>query len=256
MSVHRDKDRADDIVAVEVRGLRVLLRAGTSMERYRAATYETKEPETLDWLERFHGPEDVLFDVGANVGIYTLFAALRNPAGLVIAFEPAPRNCAALLDNVGLNQTSNVHVWSLALAAVQKLDLFYLSSGEAGASMHSLGSDGPVVAFGESVACRLGVISTTLDELIAAGLPAPTLLKLDVDGTEENVLRGAMETLRSRSLRSVLVELNWTAGGSGEVALRLVEEAGFRLRKMGRMWQRGSMTWQNYIFTRPRRCRR
>ncbi len=77
------------VLTVDVRGVMIRVGVSSELEQYRAETYSTKEPETLDWLEQNLKAKDTFFDVGANIGLYSLYAAKINPKCGIYAFEPA-----------------------------------------------------------------------------------------------------------------------------------------------------------------------
>jgi FkbM family methyltransferase len=161
-----------------------------------------KEPWTVAWLARNVRNGDVVYDIGANVGAYTLIAAhLGGPSTRVIAFEPAFATYASLCENVLLNDVPDrVTPLQIALAAATHLAVLSCASVEAGEATHELdGSreyDQPILAYG-------------LDELVRTfALPPPTLVKIDVDGAESEVLAGARQTLAHERVRSVLVEVD------------------------------------------------
>jgi FkbM family methyltransferase len=147
---------------------------------------------------------------------YSLIAATAGVSS-VVAVEPSSSNYAALCDNIDLNGFGGEIVpLPVALGAVTGLVPLEHADRLPGAT-HRVGVEGgrPVLAF-------------ALDDLLDRfELPAPTLLKLDVDGLEAAVLAGAERTIRRSSLRSLLVEVE-TAGESG--VLERVEAAGLRLR--------------------------
>jgi len=182
-----------------------------------------KEPWTVRWIEESVRPGDVLYDVGANVGSYTLIAAAQPAENLrVVAVEPGYASYAALCDNVALNGfESTVTPLPVVLSDRTGLaDLAYRNV-EPGAAEHQLQR-------GASAAYHQPVLSFRLDDLVSKiGLPAPTLLKIDVDGAEVPVLAGAPLTLASTDLRSVLVEVRRDL--TNEV-VRLLEEAGLAVR--------------------------
>src|SRR5206468_150350 len=91
-----------------VGGITLALHVSSAQEHYRADTYATKEPETIEWVRRRLGKGDVLFDVGANIGLYSLFAAKLEPSCRVVAFEPESNNFSSLCRNVLLNRLDNV----------------------------------------------------------------------------------------------------------------------------------------------------
>jgi hypothetical protein len=77
---------------VVCRGLRFSLPADNWITRYRWQSYNTKEVETLDWIDKAFQNDDTLFDIGANIGQYSIYAALRHPGIHVVAFEPEYSN--------------------------------------------------------------------------------------------------------------------------------------------------------------------
>jgi FkbM family methyltransferase len=128
---------------------------------------------------------DIVYDVGANVGFYTvLFARLVGPTGSVVAFEPLPRNLRFLRNHVAMNRLKQVRVVD---AAVGDLD------GE------SKFADEPTGAMGKlSPTGTINVSVVSLDALIARQeIATPSLLKIDVEGAEGAVLRGAETMLRT-----------------------------------------------------------
>ena len=180
---------------------------------WRVDNFFSAEPETLGWLRRIE-PGDVFFDVGANVGVYSIVAAKVHRAS-VYAFEPEALNYAILNKNVVFNGCGDtVIAYCLAISNELKLDRFNLASYGAGNAMHSFGEakrspegDGEVLESFEPF-FRQGAVSFSLDELIARGLPKPRFLKIDVDGFEPRVIEGASKLLASADKLTVLVEVN------------------------------------------------
>jgi FkbM family methyltransferase len=125
----------------------------------------------------------VVYDIGANVGYYTLLASqLGGSSGQVFAFEPVPRNCALLRQHLKLNKVSNA---SLIEAAVSSADGEARFDTGPNPSMGHLAADG-----------ALRVRSVTLDTLVfGQATPPPQVIKIDVEGAEAEVLTGGSETL-------------------------------------------------------------
>ena len=85
---------------VNSRGLSFKLVSDNWITKYRLRTFNEKEPEMLDWVDGNLRDEDILFDVGANIGIYSIYAALRKPKATVYAFEPEYSNLNQLKQNI------------------------------------------------------------------------------------------------------------------------------------------------------------
>ncbi len=235
------------IYTCDVRGHTILLDVESEIEKYRATTYATKEPETLEWIQRYFRPNDVMYDIGANIGVYSLFAAkYLNSACKVYAFEPEALNYAKLNKNVYLNSLSGV-VFPCCLAVSDKLcfDMFNLHPnvfhreriGEgliAGSALHAFGESKDYKGAQFKPIHQQGMLGISLDYLVEyLALDFPNHIKIDVDGIEEQIISGATRTLGDPRLRSVLIEIS--AGDGSEDPIRkklssagLVPDCGFR----------------------------
>jgi FkbM family methyltransferase len=194
---------------------------------WRVRTFFTKEPETLEWIDSF-ASGDVLFDIGANVGLYSIYAAKRGIR--VTAFEPESQNYALVNQNIFLNGVADqVKCLSIGLSDRNGVDFIYLSRFRVGESMHNVGGaeDWQHRAFDPSF--KQGIVAFSLDDFLAfQPEPFPTHIKIDVDGIEARIIRGARRTLGDRRLQSLLIEFNGALTDDIE-AIADVERAGFRL---------------------------
>jgi FkbM family methyltransferase len=175
---------------------------------WRATTFSAKEPETLKWIDEYGG-DGVFFDIGANIGLYSIYYA-KSKGGKVFAFEPSVLNTKQLAKNISLNKASDVvSILSSPLTDENGFAQFRHASLEEGSALSSFGvpygQDGKI--FHESLSYSL--LGFSLDFLVEAGLiPGnPSLIKIDVDGIEHLILRGAMKTLKNPECKSVLVEV-------------------------------------------------
>jgi len=214
------------VARCRVGGIPILIGIASENEQVRAETYETKEPETLDWLRANLREGDVFFDVGANIGLYAIFAAKLKPSCRVYAFEPEAHNFSSLCHNILLNGTSNVTPCSFPLSDREAFEHLYVYDLRPGSALHSLGEPS---AFREGPErLRQGTLGVSLDALVREfKLPPPSLLKLDVDGNEEKILGGGAQLLRSGGLRSILVEVTYSGDGDGSWAERMLSEYGY-----------------------------
>jgi FkbM family methyltransferase len=202
------KTESQDLTQIALDGQQARFHTPNEMTRWRAQTLFEKEPVTIDWLRAM--PEGAAFaDIGANVGMYTVFAALARKAR-VTAFEPESRNYALLNENLQLNSLGDrVLALCAALSDQPGIDRLYLSTVEAGTSCHSLGAEVGFDLKPRPAAFAQGAIALRFDDLVQGGqIPPPGYVKIDVDGFEHKVIRGMEATLRKGSVRSLLVELN------------------------------------------------
>lgn len=186
-----------------------VMRVSNPVELWRAATLHSKEPETVQWLDGTLGTQSVFYDVGANVGIYTLLALSKNPGVRAVCFEPDALNFARLLDNLYLNAFGDRAVaYAVGLSNENAIARFHSSRfmvGQAENWFSGLSAEGAEEKSTVVTGCPL----YQLDAFMAGqpDLPSPTHLKIDVDGPEVRILKGAAATLARPSLRHVLVEL-------------------------------------------------
>lgn len=201
-------EQIQPIVTVNHLGEDIVFFTPSKTAVWRAQTLQTKEPETLAWIETFDRG-DLLVDVGANVGMYTIWAA-KTRGARVFAFEPEAQNYALLNRNIFLNQVSDtVTAFCVALSDEKKFDRLHLSGVSIGGSCHSFGEEVDFNLRPARFQQSQGCFSTSLDRLIADKvLPPPNHVKIDVDGFEHKVLTGAANAIRHENLRSVLVEVN------------------------------------------------
>jgi FkbM family methyltransferase len=169
---------------------------------WRSETFFEKEPDTLAWIASML-PGEVLFDIGANVGMYSLWAWRQGAK--VVAFEPESQNYAALNFNIFLNK-ADVVAYPIALARFASLAPLHVTQFLAGSSCHTFGSKTDFRGAEMLPVFSQGAVGMPLDSLVPEQLPQPHHIKIDVDGNEYEVFCGAEETLRKA--QTVLIEID------------------------------------------------
>lgn len=170
-------------------------------------------------MRRHLGPGGVFYDVGANIGFFALLATrFVGDTGRVIAFEPAPDNAAAILANAALNGVERIAVVERAVGARSGTARLQVVDDQSWSRLEDCGSH-----LATQLVIEVGVVA--IDALVASGeLPAPTVVKLDVEGAETAALEGMRAVLREHR-PAVICELHDT---HREFAA-LMEEAGYRV---------------------------
>lgn len=213
-----------------------------------------KEPDTIRWIHSLIKPGETVFDVGANVGNYSLIIAKHLKGDVrVYAFEPAWFNFTQLNRNIALNSFGScVFPICAGLSARNGLVWLNYSTLEYGSSQHSLGAAVRLrdQAF-TPVLCQ-PVASFTLDQAVGYLEATPNHIKIDVDGIESEILAGAAATLKDPALRSILVELSRNNKDDSE-AIERVLAAGFKLWNVQEKPRNAFVNFAehaNYIFVR------
>jgi FkbM family methyltransferase len=174
----------------------------------RAETVLQKEPGTIAWLDSF-SPGDIFWDIGSNIGVYALYAAmLRNCR--VLAFEPAAANYFGLNNNILLNGADElIQAFCVALDRNCRLDAMRMRDNVVGSALHVFGESRDFRGKVFVPAWLQGALSVSIDALVEQfDAPVPNHIKIDVDGLEVAVVEGGARTFANPDLRSVLVEVD------------------------------------------------
>ena len=195
-----------------------------SVTKWRAETVRTKEPITYQWIHQLQ-ESDVLVDVGANVGTYSLMAAVKRRCR-VYAFEPESLNYSVLNQNILLNKVQDrVKAYCLCVGDRNGTAELQLSSFNPGTSGHQMTTGHRYNIKSTDFQFAQGTFSVTLDSLVASGsIPQPTHIKIDVDGLESQVISGATNTLSG--VKSLIVEVD-TRIDAHNAMIQYLERLGF-----------------------------
>lgn len=200
LSKHAEFARSNGVVTLSAgdKTARVIIEDTAELSHVRL--FRKHELETVEQLLTDLTPTDVFYDIGANMGIYSLFAA--QVCQETVAFEPHPPNADRFRQNIAKNN----------LTAVVRERAISDTGGTV--ELAASGSESPghgTAAISMDAAETLTVPSASLDDLVAAGLPVPSVVKIDVEGAEGLVFDGMQDTLRSETCRLVYCELHHDA---------------------------------------------
>ena len=196
-----------------------------------AENLEGIEPETLDWIDTFEN-ESVFYDIGALSGPFSLYAAIKKQCK-IFAFEPEAQNFAILEMNHFLNKKTITHPFvslNFALSDKNEIGKLYMSRNDPGSTVKIL--DHPKIRMNEDM-FEPGhiqyVVKQKLDNIIKEfNLPLPKYMKIDVDGSEEGVLKGAKGILAKDSIDSILIEILKPEDKSKHI-VKFLEKFGYEL---------------------------
>jgi len=214
---------------VNYHGLELMFSTPNGLNQYRADTFSTKEPETLEWIDNIPS-NSVIWDIGANVGLYSCYSAKRCDCK-VFAFEPSVFNLELLARNIYINGlTDKITIVPLPLSdslAVNKLNMTTTDWGGALSTFgQSYGHDGnemnKIFEFP-----TIGLSMQNAVELL--NIPQPDYIKMDVDGIEHLILKGGMSVLNG--VKGILIEINDSFSVQANEASKCLEQAGFTLKE-------------------------
>ena len=200
-----------------------------------------QEEALLKCWERTAKNAKIIFDVGANAGIYSLAAAAAEPGAIVHAFEPTPEIAERLVATAQLNCLGDrLRVHDLAVGARNGYAALRRYSGEAGTNegMNYVHHRLPV---DESCTAEERVRMIALDSFCAEkSIERVDLMKLDVQGQEYSVLLGAQDLIAAGTIGTLFMELNWSPKGEKSAAsdsIRLLAEARYLFAEPGQQLQ-------------------
>ena len=208
-----------ETVTVETpRGLLSFVILGKTSAR-RAATLMTKQPATIAWIDAF-APNSVLWDIGANVGVYTLYAALR-PDIHVVAFEPVAVNYFLLAANCEANHVED-RVEALLVGVSDRCGIAHIETSQFKPAKSFSFAGKP----DEPYPSRQAALMLSMDQLVETfSVPYPQYIKIDVPGMSEAVLAGGTRVLHRRELHAVHIEVD--EDGEADAVTARLAEAGF-----------------------------
>ncbi len=207
--------------------------------RSRAKSSLTKEPNTIIWINSFNKGQRLL-DVGANMGVFTLYAAVTKECH-VVALEPcAPSYCLLNLNIYENNVGDRVIAYPLAAASKRDLVKLYMTelSHDSGGGL----PNSPVDARGDKFIPKhvQGSASIEIDEIYLKHGPFHHV-KIDTDGNEMDLLKGSAKLLASKDLQSILIELNENLEGYADIVSYIIS-FGFSLDE--------DLTSKSYVSTK------
>lgn len=178
----------------------------------RVRRYFTKEPATLEWINQFKNNQKIIFwDIGSNIGLFSIYAALRHEKIQVISFEPSTSNLRALSRNISINNLQEkikINQFPLTDKENKYLNLKE-SRFQEGSASNTFGENFNFEGKDFNPKNEYSVYGTSINFLIRNNiLEIPDYIKIDVDGIEHLILDGGSEYLSNDKIKSISVEIN------------------------------------------------
>lgn len=212
------------ISKVKIRGAEIIFDISNDVLFRYANNLEKIEPETLDWIDNFK-KNSVFYDIGASSGPFSLYASIKKQSK-VFAFEPDAQNFAILEKNHFLNRLNmknKLISLNFALSNKSQIGKLFIYEYVPGQSMKILNKAKRRLKNEKFVPAHIQyVVTSSLDEIIRRySLPLPNYIKIDVDGSEIQLLRGCSKTLSNPKLESMIIEIESSKPENSQIATYL-----------------------------------
>lgn len=189
---------SQNIAVLKYKNHNIVMHTPNAYTEKRAYNMFIKERDTTHWISKLNS-SDVLWDIGACVGTYTIMAGVIAKAS-VHAFEPLYANVNNLNSNIILNNLdSTCKAYCCAISDKTGFGVLEYNTFDAPGS-----SDNQI---NQARGFKQGTLTYSIDDLAQLGIPKPTHIKIDVDGVEGKILKGGMNTFAS--VKSILVEMQY-----------------------------------------------
>ncbi len=185
-----------------------------AVTKWRVNTLFDKEPETIEWIDNFkniNNEQIIFWDIGSNIGLYSIYAASIHKNIKIYSFEPSTSNLRILSRNISINDLSDKI--SIAQFPLSKENFQFSKMNEQefkeGWSMNTFGEPTDYEGKEFKPLQKYKIFGMSIDYLVQSNiLEKPNYIKIDVDGIEDEILAGGIKSLTNQNLKSISIELN------------------------------------------------
>ena len=200
---------------------------------WRIETFFTKEPETLGWIDNFEKKDKIIFwDIGANIGLYSIYSVLRNENVSTISFEPSTSNLRVLSRNISINNLENkIKILSAPLSNKEN-QFLTMNEGDfvEGGALNTFGENYDFAGELFDSKMKYKILGTTIKNLLDNNiLEIPNYIKIDVDGIEHLILEGAGKYLKDKRIKSLSIEINEDFKEQYKKVIEIMDQNEFKL---------------------------
>ena len=222
--------------------------------------FYTKEPETIEWIDNFKKEKKIIFwDIGSNIGLYSIYAAASIEDIEVISFEPSTSNLRILSRNISINHLeSKIKIFQVPLG-INKNNFLEFNEGKfiEGESNNSIDKNIDFEGKEMKPDNKYQIFSTNIDQIIGNQiLNVPDYIKIDVDGVEHLILKGGIELFKNPKILEIQIEINENYTDQHNNVLKIMGECMFKFKEKKRNDLSGYYKTKklskiyNYYFTR------
>ena len=248
----------DSYKEVDILGKKINFFVPNQITEYRVNTILTKEPETIEWINKFkENKKNIFWDIGANIGLFSIYAATKHKDCEIVSFEPSTSNLRCLSRNISINNLNDrIKIFSNPLT---NKDQTFLNMNESefkeGSALNSFGEEFDFDGKKFEPSNKYCLVGRSINSILEKRLlEVPNYIKMDVDGIEHLILEGADQYLGHKNLISISVEINENFKDQYERTLKIMKTFGFKIlhKKINKdlLKSKKHLNTYNYVFIR------
>lgn len=207
-----------------------------AVSKWRVKSLFTKEPETIEWIDNFKNLNTrpiIFWDIGSNIGLYSIYAACTHKNIKIYSFEPSTSNLRLLSRNISINGLSEKIF--IAQFPLSKKNFQFSEMNEQefkeGWSMNTYGKAKDFEGKEFKPTQKYNIFGLSIDYLIENNiLEVPNYIKIDVDGIEDEILAGGIKSLGHENLKGISIELNENYKSQFENVLSIMEKVKLKFK--------------------------
>tara|TARA_E500000178_G_scaffold205142_1_gene202752 strand:- start:6586 stop:7431 length:846 start_codon:yes stop_codon:yes gene_type:complete len=207
----------------------------SNITNWRINNFFNHEPEILEWIKSFPKKKKIIFwDIGSNIGMYSIYAAKIHRDIDVTAFEPSIKNLLPLLKNVLINNlSSKINIITNPISnSKKKINFIFEKDLVAGSSLNFFDTKKDNLGRFHKNEVKYKLLSINIDQMVKEKiLLVPSFIKIDVDGNEHLILKGADKTLNNKKIKEIYIEINDNYKEQKKSVLNILKRKKFKIFK-------------------------
>ena len=218
---------------INILGKKIYFFVPNALVNTRVNNIFTDEPETINWINNFDKNDKINFwDIGANIGLYSIYASQKFNNIEITSFEPIPGNLKILSRNISINNLQNkIKISQFPLSDKENQYLKMVESDFLyGSALNVFGEETDYEGKRINSKNNYKILGTTINFILKNNiLECPNYVKIDVDGIEHLILSSGDELLKNKNLNSILIEINENFSLQHETVLHIMEKNNLKL---------------------------
>ena len=228
----------------------------SSVTKSRVDNFFNKEPDTLKWIDSFKKNENekiIFWDIGSNIGTFSIYAAFAHENIEIHSFEPSPSNLVVLSKNISLNNLEEkilINQFPLTKTISENKNLLMKEKKFIeGGAQNSFGENYDFKGEYFKSKTQYKILGTSIDFLVNNKiLELPDYIKLDVDGIEHVILSGGINTIKNKKIKSILIEINENFKDQFENCKNILTEADFIFKEKNIASSKREKSENNFMY--------